>query len=107
MRRRAFCLRMRARYGKRLDFVTREIAGETLFVPVRNRVGDLDSIFVLNEVGTSIWRLIDGQTTVDRIVEAIVGEFDVETGVAEKDVSSFLRDMETAGLIGFADKTEG
>ena len=81
------------------DCVTREIAGETIIVPVRNRVGDLDSIFTLNEVGTMIWKRIDGQTSTHQIVEAIHQTYDVEEEEAARDTTDFLESLETAGLI--------
>ena len=39
------------------SFVTRQIAGETLIMPVAGRVADLESIYVLNEVASRIWQL--------------------------------------------------
>jgi hypothetical protein len=49
-------------FFKAADFVTRDIAGETIIVPVRDGVGDLNSIYTLNELGTRVWQLVDGQT---------------------------------------------
>jgi hypothetical protein len=84
---------------KKSDFVTRCIAGETIFVPVRGHVGDLESIYIVNEVGTLIWELIDARTSVSRIVEAICEAYDVTPDEAAKDVVEFLRSLEAAGLI--------
>jgi len=39
--------------------VSRVVAGETLIVPVRGRVGDLASIYSFNATGSLIWRLLD------------------------------------------------
>jgi hypothetical protein len=49
-------------FSKKEDFVTREIAGETIIVPIRKQAGDLESIYTLNELGTTIWGMIDGKT---------------------------------------------
>ena len=87
------------RFARENDCVTREIAGETIIVPIRNRVGDLDSIFTLNEVGTLIWQLLDGQTNSHQIVEAIHRTYDVEEEDAARDTADFLESLETAGLI--------
>ncbi|OLE53998.1 MAG: hypothetical protein AUG51_10265 [Acidobacteria bacterium 13_1_20CM_3_53_8] len=81
------------------ELTTRVIAGETLVVPVRGRVGDLDSIYTLNEVASRIWQLIGEGFTVRRIVEIIGDEFEVESVEAERDVSELLASMEEAGLI--------
>lgn len=86
-------------YAKKNDFVTRDIGGETIIVPIRDHVGDLDSIYSLNEVGTLIWQLIDGQKTVNRIVDEICMAFDVSPEEARKDTLEFVRSLEEAGLI--------
>ena len=54
-------------YTKDTELVTRNVAGETIIVPIKNKVGDLNSIFTLNEVGTTIWELIDGKSSVSQI----------------------------------------
>jgi hypothetical protein len=79
--------------------VTRSIAGETIIVPVRSGVSDLNSIYTLNEVGTTIWRLIDRQATTEQIIEAISEEFEVTTEQAAKDALDFLEKLEAEGLI--------
>jgi hypothetical protein len=88
----------RARSDDR-EFVTRRIADETIIVPVVGGVGDLDAIFTLNEVGSHIWRLIDGPITVQQIVEEIGRAFDVQPDQAERDVPEFLDKLAEAGLI--------
>jgi hypothetical protein len=81
------------------DSVTRVIAGETLIVPVRSGVGDLDSIYTLNEVASRIWQLIDGRTPVERIVQTISQEYDVEPELAAQDCVKLLDSLAEAGLI--------
>jgi len=86
-------------FFKENNCVTREIAGETIIVPIKGRVGDLDSIYTLNEVGTLIWQLIDGQKSVGQIVQTIRQTYDVESEEVEKDTADFLHSLEKAGLI--------
>ncbi len=66
---------------------------------MRSGVGDLDSIYTLNEVGTSIWKLIDGTRSVEQIVEQIGNEYEVSDDDATKDVFEFLTTLEAEGLI--------
>lgn len=79
--------------------MTRAIAGETIVVPIETGVGDLDSIYTLNEVGATIWGLIDGTTTVDGIVAAVVSTFEVGAEEARSDVLEFLGSLEQVGMI--------
>jgi hypothetical protein len=81
------------------NLMARHIAGETLIVPIRNSIGDLNSIYTLNEVSARIWQMIDGSTSVNKIVEAISTEYDVTAEEAAGDVMELLVSMEAEGLI--------
>ena len=84
---------------KESDLVTRRITGETIIVPIREHVGDLDSIYTLNETGTLVWQLIDGKTSISQIVDAICNEYDISPEEAEKDVIELIDCLEESGLI--------
>jgi len=86
-------------FMKNPECVTRCIAGETIVVPIRNNVGDLDAIYTLNEVGSTIWQLIDGENTLTQIVQAICREYDVTQKKAEQDTLALLDDLSRAGLV--------
>jgi hypothetical protein len=83
----------------RRSFVTREIAGETLIVPVTGHVMNLESIYVLNPVGSRIWQLLRSPTTADRIADIVADEFAVTPQHAANDVVEFLDSLDTRGLI--------
>jgi hypothetical protein len=84
---------------KEEDLVTRCVADETIIVPIRSNVGDLDSIYTLNEVGTLIWELMDGKNSISRIVEVISNTYEVKPEEAEKDTLQFINFLEQAGMI--------
>ncbi len=86
-------------FVKENDLVTRDVAGEKIIVPIKGHVGDLEGVFTLNELGATIWQLINGQTTAREFAEAVRNEYDVGDAEAEKDVVDFLRSLEDAGLI--------
>jgi hypothetical protein len=81
------------------SFVRRQVGGETLIVPVTGSVADLESIYVLNEVGARIWELLGAPTTVDRILEVIEREFSVPPEGAGGDVTEFLESLRSRRLI--------
>ena len=66
-------------------------------VPIRQNVGDLESIYTLNEVGAFIWELTEGKRKVKDIKEMIVEEFDVSPEEAEKDLIEFIQQLEEIG----------
>jgi hypothetical protein len=76
-------------YAKDADLVTRDVAGETIVVPIKNKVGDLNSIFTLNEIGTVIWGLIDGKRRVERDCQRFARLMKLNQRM-EKDTSNFL-----------------
>src|SRR5260370_8780900 len=86
-------------YVRSDSVVSRVIAGETLIVPVRKGVGDLASIYNLNQVASSIWQAIARPLSKDEIVELIEQEFEGERQQVDQDVDAFLAEMHSAGSI--------
>lgn len=79
--------------------VSRVIAGETLIVPISKGVGDLASIYSLNPVATTIWEAISRPRSKGEIVQLIAREFDAESKQIERDLETFLVEMEAVGLV--------
>ena len=94
-------------YSKKDDFVTRSITDETIIVPIRGGVGDLNSIYTLNEMGTRIWELMNDQTDIDKMAEIISSEYDVSIEQAKKDIAEFLSSLESVGLVEKDDRPKG
>ncbi|MCM8771167.1 MAG: PqqD family protein [Candidatus Omnitrophica bacterium] len=86
------------RYQKSPDVVFRKIADEMILVPIRNNVGDLESIYTLNEIAARIWEVID-KKDVQSIKEMLLNEFDIDEKSVEKDLIDFLTDLEKMGFI--------
>lgn len=86
-------------FTKAEDFVARSIGGETLIVPIRNRVGDLDAIYSLDVISSLVWGLIDGQTSLSQVLNAVCDAYDVDPEEAANDIAEFLTSLESAGLI--------
>ena len=81
------------------EFVLRNVGTEAVLVPIRNRVGDLDSVYVMSPVAVRIWSLIDGVNDVEAITAQIGDEYDVESATAARDVNDLLTALEGAELI--------
>ena len=79
--------------------LTRHIAGETIVIPIRGRLADMQRIFALNEVGEHVWRLIEQNRSVDEICAAVEQVFDISRAEAESDVREFLAELQEAGLV--------
>ncbi|MGB7601211.1 MAG: PqqD family protein [Candidatus Sulfotelmatobacter sp.] len=79
--------------------VSRRVAGETLIVPVRGKVGDLASIYSFNSTGSLIWQSLESPKCFDELVNVVESEYAVERDQAEQDVKQFLQDMLAADLV--------
>lgn len=86
-------------FKKAPDLVTRKVGGEAVIVPVRNRVGDLESVFTLNDVALRIWELVDGRSSVDDIAAAVVTEYDVDAATAAADARELFSRLAEAKLV--------
>jgi len=81
----------------------RVIAGETLIIPVRGGVGDLASIYSLNEVGTRIWELLAEPSSVEELAGRLEQEYEVSRDRLCNDVALVLADLQAASLLAVAD----
>ena len=81
-------------FQKNENFVFRQIDDETILVPIKNNVGDMGSIYNLNEVGAFVWEHLDGEKTLSDIKNRIAMEFEVSPEAAEEDLVEFVDQLE-------------
>lgn len=86
-------------YRRDPSIVAREIAGEMLLVPIRQNVGDLESIYLLNETALFAWQLFDGALTLAEIRGRITEAFDVDAQTAGQDLLELAAQLERAGAL--------
>ena len=81
------------------DLIKREIAGDTILVPVGTAVYDSNGLFVLNELASFIWDLLPEAESEEDILNAVLSEYEVEKEVAEKDIAEFLSKLKKMEII--------
>ena len=79
-----------ARFVRNQEVVSRKIEGELIIVPIRSGVGDLNSLYTLNPVGSVLWDFMAQEHSVGEMVHRVCDEFEVTETQAEKDIASFL-----------------
>ena len=72
------------------EVVSRRIDGELIIVPIRSGIGDLNSLYTLNPVGSVLWEFMTERHTVGEMVQRVREEFEVTTTQAQQDIESFL-----------------
>ncbi|HEV3485673.1 MAG TPA: PqqD family protein [Vicinamibacterales bacterium] len=86
-------------FSRSPDVVCRQVGAESVLVPIRQHVGNLDYVYTLSAVAASVWELLDGTKNVGTIVDAICDEYDIDRDTAASDVSALLTDLGEAALI--------
>jgi Coenzyme PQQ synthesis protein D (PqqD) len=76
------------------------MAGEAIVLNMKS-----GTYFGMDQVGALIWNLLDKPRTVGEIREAIVREYEVDSDTCERDLTSFLDSLESAGLIEIDNET--
>lgn len=81
------------RFIRNQEVVARKIQGELIIVPIRSGVGDLNSLYSLNSVGSVLWDFMTEEHTVGEMVKRVCNEFEVTKSQAQKDIESFLESL--------------
>lgn len=82
------------RYKRNENFVFRRIDDETILVPIKDNVGDMNCIYNLNEVGAFIWQNISCKHSMSDIKDLILSEFEVTESQAKTDLSEYIKQLE-------------
>lgn len=53
-------------------------------------MADTGQLTILNEVGTRIWEMSDGNHSIEEIIQAIMEEYEVTPEAAQQDAEEFL-----------------
>ena len=85
------------------DVVCRRVGNESILVPIRQNVGNLDYVYTLSPVAADVWGLLDGARTLDDVIDAICESYEVGRETATADVTTLLTDLLDAGLLARAD----
>lgn len=75
------------------EFILREVAGETILVPVGSTALKFNGIITLDPVGAAIWKGLEAGKDREAILEEILENFEVELKVASEDLDAFLQQL--------------
>jgi hypothetical protein len=86
-------------YRRNPDVLGRLVLGETLLVPIRGELADLQRIFSLNPVAQHIWSQLDGEHDLATVCDGLVTRFEVQAAQAEADLFEFIAQLTAVGLV--------
>ena len=81
------------------ELIKREIAGDTILVPVGKTGYDSNGLFVMNELATFIWDLLPRVNSEAEICAAVLEEYDVTEAEAVRDIAEFLGKLRELEII--------
>lgn len=81
------------------ELIKREIAGDTILVPVGTAVYDSNGLFMLNELGAFIWDILPGVTSEEEICDAVLEQYDVSAETVKTDVAEFIRQLQQMDIV--------
>ena len=81
------------------ELVKREIAGDTILVPVGKTVYDSNGLFVLNELGGFLWDRLEKAENEEELLQAVLNEYEVTEETAKKDLRTFLDKLRELGIL--------
>ena len=76
----------------------REIAGEIVVVPSGDEL-NLNMMITLNQTGKFLWERLDVGADIDELVQAMLGEYDVDEQTARAGVERFVGKLLERGFL--------
>jgi hypothetical protein len=78
------------RFIRNREVVSRQIEGELIIVPIRHGVGDMNSLYTLNQVALVLWDFMQEEHTVPEMMNRVCEEFEVTAAQVQDDIREFL-----------------
>lgn len=89
------------------EFVLREIAGDYIIIPTGKTVLEFNGLLTVNEVGVSLWKMLQKEVTLEELVQGILEEYDVDEAVAREDIMEFLDRLYEGGILSRKEQHAG
>lgn len=78
------------------NYLLHSVAGQNVIVPVGDACKDFNGMLTVNETGKFIWEQLAEETDIEKLVQALLAEYDVSADTAEQDVQKFLDGLRKA-----------
>jgi hypothetical protein len=80
-------------------YLLREVAGETIVVPVGIEAVNFNGIITLNKTGKVLWMKLTEECDILALTEALIDQFEVDQKIADNDVKGFLNKLRNHSLL--------
>ena len=80
-------------------FVVREILDSYMAVPVGERTRDVHGVIALNETGAFLWRMLEQDTSEDKLIASMVRKYEITEEIAKDDIKEYLSFLREKGWL--------
>ena len=81
------------------EFIITDIGDDHILVPVGKSAVNFNAIISLNDMGQTIWNMLENETSAEEILKNILAEYEVSEAQAKADIDSFLAKLKENGAI--------
>ena len=81
------------------DFIITDVGDDHILVPVGKVAVNFNAIISLNDMGQTIWNMLENETSAEEILKSILAEYEVSEAQAKADIDSFLAKLRENGAI--------
>lgn len=82
------------------DLIYREIAGDHLLIPTGATALKIHGMITVTDSGVLLFQKLQNEdTTMEELVDLLLGEYDVDEKTAKEDVAAFLGKMKALGIL--------
>ncbi|UCC94704.1 MAG: PqqD family protein [Candidatus Omnitrophota bacterium] len=86
-------------YEKSNDIASREIDNELFLLPIYKTTDDISKMYILNETAMAMWTLMDGERTLQEIVDKLCTDYHVSRKTIEKELQELVKDLRSINAI--------
>ena len=81
------------------DFILSDVAGDHILVPIGKTSLNFHGLITMNEMGKTIWNLLENEITLEQLLQKILAEYDVSADQARGDIENFVSKLRENGCI--------
>ena len=86
-------------YQAKKCFVHRKVADNDVLISVGENIANFNGYVALSYTASFLWDELQQPRSVEQLVDALMGEFDVSTQIAIEDVETFLKRLLEQSMI--------
>lgn len=81
------------------ELIKRDVAGDTILVPVGKTVYKSNGWFILNGMGSFLWDLLPQAASEDDLLQAVLERNDVSAETDARDIAVFLEKLRQMNIL--------